>query len=194
MAAWTLATAVPGREGTATRGGSSPSECRARPLGPEGVPNGGDQPRCDVVLVEEGICALLERLAPGGVAGQVGEDQHLRVGPLALDPADRFEPAEAGHHDVHENDIRTFLADERDSHFAIGRFTGQRQVGVLPQDERRQPAAIHLVIDDENPWCWCHGRAPGGDVGVSCRLSTSYARTQVAYVARIASASAGATR
>ena len=111
------------------------------------------------MLVEEGICALLERLAPGGVAGQVGEDQHLRVGPLALDPGDRFEPAEAGHHDVHDHDIRPFLTDERDSHFAIGRFTGQRQVGVLPQDERHQPTAIQLVIDDENPWC-CYGCAP----------------------------------
>src|SRR5258707_15206102 len=98
MAAWTLATAVPGREGTATRGGSSPSECRARPLGPEGVPNGGDQPRCDVVLVEEGICALLERLAPGGVAGQGGEDPHLRVGPLAPDLAGRLAPPRAGPH------------------------------------------------------------------------------------------------
>src|SRR6266403_4676933 len=182
MAAWTFATAVPGREGTATRGGSSPSKCRARPFGPEGVPNGGDQPRCDVVLVEEGICALLERLAPGGVAGQVGEDQHLRVGPLALDLAGRFEPAEAGHYDVDNDDIRPFLADERDSHFAIGRLTGQRQIGVLPQDERHQPTAIHLVIDDENPWCWClcwcHGRAPWREVGVSCRTSTSYARAQ----------------
>src|SRR5258708_3475389 len=144
-------------KGQPLEGGSSPS--RARPFGPTGVPDRRDQPRCDVALVEEGICALLERLAPGGVAGQVGEDQHLRVGPLALDPADRFEPAEAGHHDVHDDDVRPFLADERDSHFTVGRFTGQRQVGVLPQDERHQPTTVHLVIDDENPWC--RGRAPG---------------------------------
>src|SRR5712671_7864300 len=97
MAAWTFATAVPGREGTATRGGSSPSECRARPFGLTGVPDRGDQRRCHVALVEEGICALLERLAPGAVVGQVGEDQHLRVGPLALDPAGRFEPIKAAH-------------------------------------------------------------------------------------------------
>src|SRR6266849_1347738 len=162
MAAWTLATAIPGREGTATRGGSSPS--RARPFGPTGVPDRGDQRRCHVALVEEGIGALLERLAPGVVVSQVGEDQHLRVGPLALDLAGRFEPAEAGHHDVDNDDIRPFLADERDSHFAIGRLTGQRQIGVLPQDERHQPTAIHLVIDDENPCC--HGRAPGRNVGL----------------------------
>src|SRR6266852_9047122 len=104
MAAWTLATAVPGREGTATRGGSSPSECRAWPFGRAGVPDRGDQRRCHVALVEEGICALLERLAPGVVVGQVGEDQHLRVGPLALDPAGRFEPVEAAPPDVHDDD------------------------------------------------------------------------------------------
>src|SRR5258707_4853009 len=132
MAAWTLATAVPGREGTATRGGSSPSECRARPLGPEGVPNGGDQPHCDGGLVEEGICALLERLAPGGVAGQVGEDQHLRVGPLALDLAGRFEPAEAGHHDVDNDDIRPLLADERARPCATRHLTPQRPNCALP--------------------------------------------------------------
>jgi hypothetical protein len=37
-------------------------------------------------------------------------------------------------------------------HFAIGRFTGQRQIGVSPQDERHQPTAINLVIDDETPF------------------------------------------
>src|SRR5712664_4156605 len=60
---------------------------RARPFGLTGVPDRGDQRRCHVALVEEGIGALLERLAPGDVVGQVGEDQHLRVGPLALDLA-----------------------------------------------------------------------------------------------------------
>jgi hypothetical protein len=84
-------------------------------------------------------------------------------GPLALDLADRFEPAEAGHHHVHDDDVRPFLADERDRHLAIGRFTGQRQVGVSPQDERHQPTTVHLVIDDENPWC--HGRAPRARCG-----------------------------
>jgi len=71
--------------------------------------------------------------------------------PVCPAPAGRFEPVEAGHHDVHDDDIGPFLADERKSHFAIGGFTGQRQVGVSPQDERYQPTAIHLVIDDENP-------------------------------------------
>jgi len=41
----------------------------------------------------------------------------------------RLEPVEPGHHDVDDDDVRPFLADKRDRHFAIGRFTDQGQVG-----------------------------------------------------------------
>src|SRR4029077_9912417 len=84
--------------------------------------------------------------------------EYLRVRPLALDPPGCFEPVEAGEHDVHEDDVGPLLTDERDRHLTVDRLTGDRQVGVLPQDEGHQPADIHLVIDDEN--LWCHGRAP----------------------------------
>jgi hypothetical protein len=66
--------------------------------------------------------------------------------------AGRLEPVEPGHHDVDDDDVRPFLADKRDRHFAIGRFTDQRHVGVSLQDERHQPTDLPVVIDDENPW------------------------------------------
>ena len=132
------------------RASSSASSGRSRsaPSGSvSGVTPGRGRAKSQVWQIFDGMRRHAQRVS----ADILKEEERLEAAFRATTTG-RLEPVEPGHHDVDDDDVRPFLADKRDRHFAIGRFTDQRHVGVSLQDERHQPTDLPVVIDDENPW------------------------------------------
>src|SRR5699024_8981440 len=130
--------------------------------------------------------------APQGVQGVLiivegGQDDDLRGADLpavgeAEDLLGRFDPVDAGHAHVHEDDIGLLLADGVDAGHAIAGLTGHGHIGLGVDDHGEASAHKGLVVDEDDTQrirrMSAHRRPPSSPLGalgpeVVVGLSTS---------------------
>src|SRR5699024_2385402 len=143
--------APPGGRTAPRRGGSSLSSRRWVDDGADRV----EQHLGQGVLEEEPGGA-----APQGVQGVLiivegGQDDDLRGADLpavgeAEDLLGRFDPVDAGHAHVHEDDIGLLLADGVDAGHAIAGLTGHGHIGLGVDDHGEASAHKGLVVDEDD--------------------------------------------
>ena len=101
------------------------------------------------VLEEEAVRAGPERAQDDLLVVVIGDDQDVRLRACGLDPADRLDPVQDRHLDVHQHDVGAAGERELDALGAVARLARDVQVGLGLQ-QRLHPAADELLIVDED--------------------------------------------
>ncbi len=78
--------------------------------------------------------------------------QHALFGGVLLaDPAGGFDTVDAGHPDVHQDQVDGVVPEERDDLESIGEITRDNETRVEPEHRSDAGPDVVLVVDDQNP-------------------------------------------
>ena len=96
------------------------------------------------------------------VVREAGQDEHLRLRTALLHTADGGDAVKAGHHQIHQHDLRLDLRGLLDRLDAVSRFCDDGDI-VLQVEEEAEAVAHHsLVVHDEHPDLLSQPAAPDG--------------------------------